>query len=596
MNHTIKKRDCKIYSLHVEMRGDEQSIANNKTSVWLSSLNDGNKTYFDYNIKDLLNRLFDLAKSENLCIYTYDLKYEWNAIIPELINRGFKYSSELTTKTYNDSAADQQRSIIYCASIKPSYLNKVIVFRDLKRMFPLHLEDIAAAFNIQIDLKGINTATNRSEGYVPTEKELTYCQQYTDTIFAILNHIDSTDDDLFWSSYTIASYSIKKILNSCYAPSRGNNYNVNAAFRKSYPRYEVKKDAKELKALLTSYEGALTYALPDYQFKEIKGQVLHIDAHQMYPTQVCEHVFPCGKGTYFVGEPTRGKMCLLHIKASYDSVILYARPSLIGLDFGDNIDIWVWDFEIKNFQRCYENFQYKVIEGWAYDFRPFPFKKAYLENYAQRRIARQNGDLFGVIYWKLLNNTSYGKLGERTHSSKIVDLHYEDGKYLDITEDKNIVYYGGLYTYLPVSSCITAYARQSLIDMAFKFGIDKVLYLATDSLFVLLNDETERIWKTVPQDDNIGCWAEEGRFDYAQFVAPNRYKLKTAGENEVKASGFNELSGDVDLINSKQMVKRSFHLNGGVVDAYEEKQMKVLEKYQATYERNVGKEVKDVRN
>jgi hypothetical protein len=132
--------------------------------------------------------------------------------------------------------------------------------------------------------------------------------------------------------------------------------------------------------------------------------------------------------------------------------------------------------------------------------------------------------------------------------------------------------------------------------MAFAFGVSRVLYLATDSLFVLLNSETERIWKTIPQDDNIGCWAEEGRFDYAQFVAPNRYKLKSAGANEVKASGFNELNGDINLIDSTQLVKRTFHLNGGVVDAYEEKQMKVLEKYQATYERNVGKEVKGVRN
>ena len=64
----------------------------------------------------------------------------------------------------------------------------------------------------------------------------------------------------------------------------------------------------------------------------------------------------------------------------------------------------------------------------------------------------------------------------------------------------------------------------------------------------------------------------------------------------MKASGFNELTGDVNLIDSTQLVKRTFHFKGGVVDAYEPKTMKVLEKYQATYERNVGKEVKDVRN
>ena len=272
-----------------------------------------------------------------------------------------------------------------------------------------------------------------------------------------------------------------------------------------YPRYELEKDKKELDALFHSYEGALTFALPDVQFKDINAQILHIDAHQMYPTQVCKHVFPCGKGTYFEGPAPKGKMSLMHIRASYDSVILNARPSLIGLDFGQDIDLWVWDFEIPEFKKCYENFQYHIIEGYCYDFRPFPFKAAYEENYANRRASRAKGNKFGVIYWKLLNNTSYGKLGEKTHTDKVVDIEYENGIYTDIKEKKDVQFYGGLHTYLPVTSCITAYARIALIEMAFTFGIDRTLYLATDSLFVLLNSETERIWKTIPQDDNIGC-------------------------------------------------------------------------------------------
>ena len=119
MNHTIKKRDSKIYALHVAMRADKDSIAAKTTSVWLASLTDGETTVYDSNISDLVDRLFDLVKTQNICVYTYDLKYEWNAIVPELMRRNFKYAASLSTRTYNDLAADQQRSIIYCATIQP---------------------------------------------------------------------------------------------------------------------------------------------------------------------------------------------------------------------------------------------------------------------------------------------------------------------------------------------------------------------------------------------------------------------------------------------------------------------------------------------
>ena len=340
MNHTIKKRDSKIYALHVEMRADKDSIAAKTTSVWLASLTDGETTVYDNNISDLLDRLFELVKTQNICVYTYDLKYEWNAIIPELMRRDFKYASRLETRTYNDTAADQQRSIIYCATIQPGFLNKTITFRDLKRMFPLSLEEIAAAFDINIDLNKIDNSIKRGNDYVATEEEKQYCKDYTDSIFGILKEIDKMDDSMFWSSYTIAGYSIKKIIDKSFKPSAANSYSSRKGFRMMYPRYELEKDKKELDALFHSYEGALTFALPDVQFKDINAQILHIDAHQMYPTQVCKHVFPCGKGTYFEGAAPKGKMNLLHIKAAYDGVILNARPSLIGLDFGEDIDLW----------------------------------------------------------------------------------------------------------------------------------------------------------------------------------------------------------------------------------------------------------------
>ena len=64
-------------------------------------------------------------------------------------------------------------------------------------MFPLSLEEIAAAFDIDIDLNKIDNSIKRGNDYVATEEEKQYCKDYTDSIFGILKEIDKMDDSMF---------------------------------------------------------------------------------------------------------------------------------------------------------------------------------------------------------------------------------------------------------------------------------------------------------------------------------------------------------------------------------------------------------------
>ena len=167
------------------------------------------------------------------------------------------------------------------------------------------------------------------------------------------------------------------------------------------------------------------------------------------------------------------------------------------------------------------------------------------------------------------------------------------------------------YTYLPVGSCIPAYSRVALIELALKIGWKKILYFDTDSIFFLWDKKTEAVWNQTNQEDFLGGWAMEEFIDKAQFTAPKRYKTMSEGKLSVKAGGINfkewlisngymseeegEMKPDmsivpfdeINIISSKWNVQRAYRVKGGTIIEFQEKEVKIPPKYQEIYERNV---------
>ena len=370
-------------------------------------------------------------------------------------------------------------------------------------------------------------------------------------------------------------------------------------------------DQDETDFLRQGVEGGITYATPKFQFIDIHQKIYHIDIHQAHPFSAWKYIYPYGEGEYFTGPAPRGKISACRIRIGYDGVYLHSVIKLIGLDYIEDYELVVWDFEIAVMKKCYKNLRIKYIDGYAYKMRFLPWRNYYSQNYLKRLDAKKKGDDFNTMRYKLLNNSSYGKMLEKPHNDIMLNTVNSLGIIDSIVEDKpeNECKVNAKYTYLPVGSSIPARTRCYLVSTALKFSPDgsKIIYFDTDSIFILWDEEVEKIWKSpsIQKEDWLGGWALEETLGHAQFTAPKRYKtedlftkkvsIKAGGINfdkyfEEKGISQNEIPFDeINITNETYKVQRAMRVKGGSIVIFQDKTMSVQKKYKDIFEKNTKK-------
>ena len=613
----IGRRKYNVKAMDVESHNDEESIQKGETSIWLGCYIDENSkeededSYF-YSMEEWLDRLekeTTLSRDSkgsrrctNLCIYIYNLSFEWSFILPKLLERGFTFKEKIEDEdsyVYN-SVSTKSCSSVWTVSLKFGRRNGVVWIKDLAKIYGGGLGKVAKSFNLETQKGELDYRLNRLHNYKVTKEEKNYCFRDTRIIIDILLKMQEKEDKEFFKALSMASYSMRKLLKTGF-PRAAKPYQE---YRKLYPEL----DAKETEFLRQGVEGGITYAPAKWQFKVIDNKILHIDKHQMHPSSAYFNLFPYGKGEYFTGKPKLGRICACRIRISYSAVKLHSIIKLIGLDAIDDFELVVWDFEIPTMKKCYVNLEIEYIDGYAYKMKRLPWRKYYSDNYKKRLIAKKNHDDFNILFYKLLNNSSYGKHLEKPHNFTLINTINSFGIIDSIIEEKQEVEVNAKYTYLPVGSCIPAYSRVDLIETALLFGWEKITYFDTDSIFCLYDEDTEKVWQGLNQEDFLGGWGLEEIIDRAQFTAPKRYKTEVDGVLSVKAGGINfgnwlEDNGYVDdegkpcmdsvpfeeinIISSSWQVQRAFRCKGGTLIQFQEKEMQVPSKYEGIYERNV---------
>ena len=107
MEVRINRKKYKCYAFDIESHNDEESIRNKETSMWLGCLIDETNTIDDessyyYTMDSVLSKLEELSTPKrlhgekkkpckNVCVWIYNLSFEWSFILPVLIQKGFKY-------------------------------------------------------------------------------------------------------------------------------------------------------------------------------------------------------------------------------------------------------------------------------------------------------------------------------------------------------------------------------------------------------------------------------------------------------------------------------------------------------------------------
>lgn len=614
METRLGRTKYKLYAFDIESHNDIISIERKETSMWLGCLIDDKSSEYDLNnyffsMNEVIERLRELTtpkrknKQEkkpckNVCIYIYNLSFEWSFLLPVLLkdyNVKFKEKFEKDDEFVFNSVTTKSCSSVWEVNLKLDKKGGFIKLRDLAKMYGGGLKKVAKAFKLPIQKGEIDYRLNRLSDYqkykiyIPNEKERNYIYKDCKIIVDILQIMKDKKDKLFFKSISIASYSISTAIRSgwprCLKPY--------LEFRKMYPEL----GEKENNFLREGVEGGICYAVKEWQFKEIDHLIGHIDAHQMHPTQMYTKLFPCGVGTYGLGKPPfrYNTISCIRIKISYDDVKLHSIIKLIGLDFITDKTITIWDFELDTMFKCYVNLKVEYIDYYQYKARPLKWREYYRINYLKRLEAKKNKDDFNILYYKLLNNSSYGKLLEKPHNQLLINcLDYSNiinSEIKDKSEDD--LRYNAKYTYLPVGSSIPAYSRVQLIETALLFGHENVLYFDTDSIFFILNDKTEAIWNSdkINKDDFLGGWGWEETSKKAQFTAPKRYKLLTdKNETIVKMAGVNfenEVSFDeLNITDSTWRVNRAFRCKGGTLIDFQEKTLTIQKKYEDIFNNN----------
>ena len=342
-------------------------------------------------------------------------------------------------------------------------------------------------------------------------------------------------------------------------------------------------------------------------------------------------IFPCGVGEYFVGKPVKlfKHINCCHIKISYDDALIHSSIKLLNNNhMVSEAELYVWDFEIPTMKKIYTNLEIEYIDGYCYKARFLPWRNYVKNNYLDRLKAKAEHNEFNTLFYKLLNNSSYGKFLEKPHNEQFENFINNLGIIDSIITEKDEKKINAKYTYLPVGSCIPAYSRVNLIETALLFckrrkdgypDVSNLLYFDTDSIFFLWNDFTKEVWSKIPQNDFLCNWGFEEMIQKAQFTAPKRYKTESNGVATIKAGGINFLDykshkvdeeikennlevddeerkqlihdyqipyNEVNIISSKWRVQRAYRVKGGTIIEFQEKEISIPKKYLAIYENN----------
>lgn len=635
----ISRKKYNIFAFDIESHNDEESIAKRETSMWLGTfINDESKvddeSSYLYNMEELFQRLELLSSGKrkhgekkrpcsNVCVFVYNLSFEWSFMLPVLLKMGFKYKEVIEKEDEYCFNTISTKSVSSVWQIKLKFTAKSgdVVFHDLAKIYGGGLGNVAKSFGIKTQKGEIDYRKNRLHDYKITKKEKEYCFNDTRIIIDILLEMIKKGDKFFFSSLSMASYSMKMMIKTGY-PKATKPY---AKYRENYPELEE----EETTFLRHSCSGGITYAPAKYQFKNIKQKVAHIDAHSMHPSSAYLNLFPYGYGEKREGEPTNytRQINCCHIKVSYSGVKIHSVIQLIGIEFIEDYELWIWDFEIETMRKCYENLEVEYIDYYCYRIKPLAWRKYYANCYAERKKAKATKDAFLELYYKLLMNSSYGKSLEWGHTEAFENYIDEEGiidskiitkekpDYMD-EEEWKLKELNAKYTYIPYGSCIPAYSRVALVELALKIGFNKIVYFDTDSIFFIWDKESESNYlKHVNIKDELGGWSLDEMLNQCQFTAPKRYKkLNEKGKVDIKAGGINftdyinskakeqgltEIEdirefrekyqfdyNEINIVSSSWNVQRAYRVKGGTIIEFQKKDISIPKKYIDIYNHN----------
>jgi len=515
------------------------------------------------------------CKKDTLVLYFHFLNYDFNIIIYELFEQGYKQYVDITNDniTYTNLPNEPDKiftilgkDIATSVGINFKYKNLNIELRDTFRILSQPQDDILKSFGFPLkpSIDFDNFEYNRDINNLVER-----CKYDTQSLAKSFETFFKEMSEIFGNirSFTASGIAFKYFKNEL-------GFRNMEDFREMFP---LQNSECKLVSKLCYNGGVTTKSIRNVEYCE---NVQMVDINASYskcmtfnlpygnPTKVYKEV-ESGYTEYFIKvkfEINEGMTPFLrcHSHSIVCSILdiknddIY-KKSNFPTNFNGYLAINSIDLELLNkYYKC----KYKIIYGFNYKTKAY-LKDSMLKLYEHRQKFKENGDTVKNTGVKLIQNSLYGKFAQDL-SGKVNLYDTIDSKTKVIAIDNNSLY-------IPLSSAVSAYARQNLINVV-DIIKENFLYTDTDSVYFENPTKVHEILKNADLLHNfeLGKWAYEYKsIEKAKFLGKKLYMFESEDENIVKAVGLNKrfthlVNFDNFEIGSEFEVKKMIKINGGL--------------------------------
>lgn len=499
------------------------------------------KTVWFHNLKFDFSFIEDYFQNNNTAIYK----------IREDINPKNSFGREYFT-TRDDAA-------IYNAQWLMGN-DRLISFKDSAKVFASTVDNLGPSVGLKKLSEQYDYDKYVPKGYNPTDKEWEYMKYDIEIIRRTMNRqiLDSGVEKLTRTSY--AFHGLKetwlKEFNEKNPDWKAKDYGLKWN-QTAFDLYFPPTDPQEYQLLSRAYNGGVNYVKPETRNKEV-GKGVTLDVNSEYPAAMLMRDVPYGKGKYFKGnyhdvEESKRKeyplfvqffKCKFKLKDGGFPTLpkLWVNKGSVysseDVNYEKMKNFVLCSVDLKHFYKNYDVWDMEYLQGVAWKSVNAPFKK-YIELESEKKIQSELiEDALGRQMSKLNMNGCYGKFGQKPNRGA-----------MDTTTDGNgVVKFEArllepeAQQYFPMAIFVTAWARDTLFRGIYAAGVERVMYVDTDSIHISGWDIPEEL---EVHQTKLGWWKLEAYFTNAKYLKDKMYmeeivKKDGTTELDIKAAGLNK--------------------------------------------------------
>lgn len=304
-----------------------------------------------------------------------------------------------------------------------------------------------------------------------------------------------------------------------------------------YHRDDMPELAPDIeKNLRYAYRGGFNWL--NKKYKNIRlGCGLAYDVNSLYPYVMHYFDLPYGAPEIYYGEVPENKYYVAHV------IIGYAKVKSNGIECISNMqrcnksagsiitneylpeleqfECWLTNYDLELLSLNYDVYSLEMYEVYAFN-KTRGWFDAYIDKYYE---IKKNASGSKRELAKLMLDSLYGRFGIKTNKKKS-SATLQDG-ILKFDNSQNVD--NKSVRYLPIALFITSIARYLLINTALEIGVDKILYMDTDSIHILgsyFDDELLHVSK------ELGDWKIEHVFKNVKYINLKTYIMDCIDDDE----------------------------------------------------------------